>query len=374
MAFSALKYAETKDLGGEYCYGRVGTLPMDLRRYGKQNHDITVQLEPLSGNIVGGIQSRTFQLGELEQALFYFPYELKLGIQDQEDVQFLLKTDNGLWIQTDTLKKRFRNFTLQSQSLFEDQFNDLDHWVGDWQLTTEAYHSAPSSLTDSPNAAYSPDSYTVGALDPIFYIPESALDVTLRFWSKWAIHDNSDFVQLIVFDGSGAGIPMCGRYTEPGVGNQPEEPLWDGYENNWVEECVSLNDFLGKEIQLAFTLVSDSDNTFDGFYVDDLMLEYKLAISGTQQVDLTAWSVWQNEPNPADDFTVIRWVDPSFGKEECSLLIYNSLGEKIRTVPLGHQPALQVRVDTQTLPSGLYFYQITTEKSYSSILKLMVQH
>ncbi|MFQ6616413.1 MAG: dockerin type I domain-containing protein, partial [Fidelibacterota bacterium] len=77
-------------------------------------------------------------------------------------------------------------------------------------------------------------------------------------------------------------IALSGRYTRPGVGRlsgygygvQPlGEPVYDGFQVQWVHETISLAPFAGEDsVFVRFVMRSDEFVEEDGFYVDDLEL------------------------------------------------------------------------------------------------------
>jgi flagellar hook assembly protein FlgD len=85
----------------------------------------------------------------------------------------------------------------------------------------------------------------------------------------------------------------------------------------------------------------------------------------------------QNYPNPFNPRTTIRFAVPEYSKVK--IVIYNSLGQKIRTLtdrdyaPGYHQIVwnglddLGVRVS-----SGVYFYQMSNEGTFSQSRKLVL--
>jgi glucuronoarabinoxylan endo-1,4-beta-xylanase len=67
----------------------------------------------------------------------------------------------------------------------------------------------------------------------------------------------------------------------------------------------------------------------------------------------------QNYPNPFNPSTTIKYELPT--DEKVSIKVFNMLGQQLLMPIDGFQPAgyHQVTFDTKSLPSGIYFYQMT---------------
>ncbi len=80
----------------------------------------------------------------------------------------------------------------------------------------------------------------------------------------------------------------------------------------------------------------------------------------------------QNYPNPFNPRTVIRYRLPASAFVE--LTIYNTLGEKVRTLVNRRQAAgnYSVNFDGSSLTSGIYFYELSTNKGRTQIRKMMM--
>ena len=90
-----------------------------------------------------------------------------------------------------------------------------------------------------------------------------------------------------------------------------------------------------------------------------------------KETKISGYSLKQNYPNPFNPITTINFAIPE--ETKVTLAIYNQLGEKVAelvngTVNAGNHSAAWNAAD---LPSGIYFYEIRTEK-FSAAKKLLL--
>jgi hypothetical protein len=185
----------------------------------------------------------------------------------------------------------------------------------------------------------------------------------LTFRTKFNIESNWDFGQVDVSTNDGVTwIPLEGEYSEPGVGSfQPTgEPVYDGIISNWVEENISLANYLSSEFKVRFQLESDGSAREDGWYVDDIgIFIYTIPVSVQDDAEtVTQFELEQNYPNPFNPNTTISYSLPL--KSQVELAIYNALGESVMQLVNEEKPAgsYSVEFDAANLPSGIYFYRL----------------
>jgi trimeric autotransporter adhesin len=70
--------------------------------------------------------------------------------------------------------------------------------------------------------------------------------------------------------------------------------------------------------------------------------------------------LWQNEPNPTDGTTVIRYLIPQQASQ-AQLSVYSSSGQLLKSYALSERGEGQVLVETATLPSGIYIYRLVID-------------
>ena len=91
-------------------------------------------------------------------------------------------------------------------------------------------------------------------------------------------------------------------------------------------------------------------------------------VNGTTE----GFALYQNSPNPFDDYTDIRFT---LGKDcHVELLLFNSMGAKIKTLINADAPAgdhIATLYSDNNLPAGVYFYQLKTP-AFAETKKLVV--
>ncbi len=84
------------------------------------------------------------------------------------------------------------------------------------------------------------------------------------------------------------------------------------------------------------------------------------------------FSLQQNYPNPFNPTTTIEFTVPQ--NSNVTLTLYNALGREVQTLLQGELNAgrYQIVVNGGTLPSGVYFYRMETDKNYVATKKMLL--
>jgi hypothetical protein len=158
---------------------------------------------------------------------------------------------------------------------------------------------------------------------------------------------------------------QCGRFTNPGSSNDSQptnEPLYDGFQNDWVLEEIDLNDYLGSNILVRFQLVTDNFVTEDGFYFDDLKIRVLEESSlSTEQLEASQFSIY---PNPVKDVLNINTAIPGYEVE-----IYNLQGQLMRKDKI---ESGSKAIDYSSLTDGVYILKLVSG-SVNQVFKLIKQ-
>jgi hypothetical protein len=301
----------------------------------------------------------------LQQFSDSISFVLNSSLSQGSAIKLLLNVANGSFSRTDTL-----NFVYGSAvTLINDSCNNLYGWTsegGSWITTPSTYVSAPNSITDGLG------NYADNTIKSI--TTTQNVDLTqsvyaeLSFMTKWAIEKGYDYVQIKVSDDNGISwTPLCGKYTVEGSINQAfGEPLYDGIQNNWVNEHINLNDYIGKLVKFRFTLTSDAGANANGFYFDDFKVlkinQTPIQINNIQDGDI-AVSVL---PNPSSGFVFIKFNS----KQTRSINVVDLMGSVVYKTQ--NENTQTVELNLSHLQKGVYFARISSSNNTSECVKLIL--
>lgn len=118
---------------------------------------------------------------------------------------------------------------------------------------------------------------------------------------------------------------------------------------NWMYEAADKNPIIMKRAELI----------------------YEITGTGAQRVSSFDFNLAQNYPNPFNPATKIRFSLPHY--EKTSLVVYDVLGKEISVLINREMSAgnYEVTFNGSSLPSGIYFYRLTSG-NYSKIHKMLL--
>jgi len=349
-----------------------GYITYDLVRLGlKDGATFTVNIEPLSELIISGPLQKTYAGMEILEAITdSVPYMLNVGTPSGTQLQFLVSIDNGQYVLKDTITRIFG----EAEVVFEDNCNDMTNWISPtWNVTTSSYVSPTGSITDSPAGNY-PNNHTSGVLlDEEVDLSEAGFAM-LNFWAKWEIETGYDYVQFMVSGNGGSSWDAVeGKYTVTGNGNQaPGEPVYDGFQTEWVQEEIDLSAYSGGTVTFRFILKSDYGVTEDGFYFDDFRISVvEVSPVGLPQIKKQDKIVISDpSPNPAKGEVHFRYASEQSGLH-AKFNVYNASGQLVLSHSL-HEPSGNLTINLNDWESGIYHYRIESAKHQSNSGKLIV--
>lgn len=138
------------------------------------------------------------------------------------------------------------------------------------------------------------------------------------------------------------------------------QPGWSGSSNGWIRAEHTFKTFADASLRLRFRFASNGNISGEGWAIDDVCIEAKpgscQVIDVTEVDDISDIKLF---PNPAN--TVINLSAPIKGTQLIS--IYDSKGRKILSNTYGVQEHSIVKIDITSLPKGIYWLEVTTEKN-----------
>ena len=343
-------YASLKDFTENFISSNTFSASFELQRLGIiDNGSFNIQIEPISSNIISTtpeINVNSLNIGEIVNASFEI--ELNESTNSGEDVIFKYILDNGSFSEEIVVKKIFGDPIL----LFEDESDNYsDYWTIDssWSETYEEYNSPQTSITDSPYSNYSNNALeTINLLNDISLSGYSYAEI--NFNAKWNIESGYDYVQIeISNDGGASWEPQCGKYTRKGVETQEDalnEPLYDGNQDEWVNESILLTDYIDQEISIRFKLKSDGGLRRDGFYYDDFKIK---ALSSSLSSSENVLNKAKIYPIPSENMIYI-----SSEEEIKEIKVFDVLGKVIMSFKQNNIENISI----ENLKSGVYLIKL----------------
>lgn len=217
-----------------------------------------------------------------------------------------------------------------------------------WGLSTNA-QSEPYSFTDSPTGLYTNNTDNSLTLLNNLKIPSSTI-VRLKFSAIWELEPGYDF--LLVEASSNGGTTwqsVNGNYTRRGGGKGTQALTsfgYDRWQRSWVEDEFDLSNFASSQFKFRFRLRSDGADIFDGFYVDNIKLEY-IGTDSAKYTDMAIDPVFVDFGSVLleelrDTVIVIKNLNTSNDSLRCSVALkynmdYSLNGPAIFTLPVGSE-------------------------------------
>jgi len=233
----------------------------------------------------------------------------------------------------------------------------------DWGISATYTNSGNLSLSDSPQGKYrnNADNWMV-LKRPLSFA--TADNPELSFYHRYDLQNNSDFVYI---EGSTDGGSNWTQIGQPITGTQ----------NTFIQASYLLDDFSGSnEFLLRFRLSSNSSTVRDGWFVDDIAINW--SVTGVEGEDNPAvpgiFSLDGNYPNPFNAGTIISFQTPRMGN--VTLDLFNMAGQKIRTLHSGDLAAGSHQISWDGISnggvqtsSGVYFARLRFMEE-SRVLKM----
>lgn len=312
----------------------------------------TVTIVPASMNIISvGAANVYTNVNSFQSIHDSISFNLDPSIANGDQIIYIVECNNGLYVERQTITQTYGI----PQPIIIDDCSNLANWSAagtSWDITTEDYVSAGTSITDSPFNNYASNDFNEIVLANNVDLT-GVINASLSFDAKWVTEKGYDYVQLAASaDNGSTWTNLCGRYTQPSTEQTIfGEPSYEGVQSTWVRETVSLNDYIGQSIKLRFRLVSDGFLEYDGFYFDDITIETLSSGTGISNSPAAIF-ISQAYPNPATEKAEVNYNLTSAGDR---FVVYNTFGQIVYEKEIQNANGT-ILIPTSDLSSGMYTY------------------
>jgi len=382
-----LPYAEITDIGPVINSLRNGYFPFRFKRLGlKDSTDYTVTIKPLDSALFTSIGSGKNIHYPTQHTIYTdsIQYSLVPGIQVGQSYRFIWQIDNGMTIFRDTVTKYFG----WPMVLLSDSCNNMNNWTsGIWNISNKTSHSAPYSITDSPNGAYNNNANSIITLKNNLSLTQSPVAV-IEYWVRYSIEKSMDYCQVSTSVNNGSKyIKQATRYTNKGSTEQDfPNPIYDG-SRDWSHDRVILSSTQGENLLVRFVLASDNDLiTGDGMYIDDFKVSViDMNYNGIDPTGQVLGFISDPMPNPAGTAVTVNYQLPGnnagngnfqlpdYNAGNCSFQLFDLRGVQLKEIPVTSSPGT-IKFNVTDLSSGVYLYRITGNFGNTAVKKLVVAH
>lgn len=371
-AHLALRYAEVKSASPIIIPEKEGYFSFLFKRYGIDNPaDYTISLEPLDTTVIISVGPPKIIVNPVQFQSYSdsVSYVLSPDIPIGTEFKYILSINNGLYTFHDTVTHYYGT----PVTVFSDNGNNMSQWTSDkWNTTHSQYYSPDSSITDSPYGNYLINTNSSITTINAFDLNDTPVAV-LEFWAKWNIEKGYDYTQVKISDDNGSSwIPLTGEYTHSGTVNQAiGQPLYDGTMFAWVKEQILLNDYLGKQIKLRFTLNSDVWANYDGFYFDEVTITKIDMTTGINNGNAESENFLSEPlPNPATGQVKFHYSVPDRAVNTV-LVIVDSRGVVQQEIKVTNKEGLLL-INLSECSSGIYFCTMENSLGVSLTRKMVI--
>ena len=336
------------------------TFSYEIQRLGNLGSTLFVDLQPQGNLISSSAETKKVVLNNFEKSAVVFKTALYPNVAEGTTLKWALtlRDSAGTFVHHDTINCIFGGRVVKNDSADDSRGWQNTGNNGAWGLSTAAFKSAPSSLSDSPSGKYVANGNSVMRTTNYILLPAQE-KIYLRFWAKWDIERGADYAHVSISENNFGYQFLCGKHSRPGNAQQIDgEPIYDGY-SDWVQEEIDLSDYAGKKVLLRFGMVSDFRNQRDGIYIDDIEIyaqaEDKLA-SETIKLESADFQKL-TYPNPA-----VQSLRFNLEKEHfpLGLKMFSASGLQILETTLEQADS---ELDVSNLSPGSYYYQLSEKAS-----------
>ncbi|MFN5183724.1 MAG: M14 family zinc carboxypeptidase [Bacteroidota bacterium] len=357
------KYAKAKSIDPLFVSSINFYSRFEFTRLGMEPGNFTVSILPLSSNILITGQPKQFNNTSLLSTI-QDSIDITLNNASPGDlVSYVIAISNGSFSEFDTVN---RIFGLPVIAFSDDCSSVSPQWTStSWGVNTTQFVSAGGSLTESPTGNYSNSVTRVITSTNSFDLTD-AIAARLEFKAKWMIEAQYDYLEVQgSMDNGVTWSNLCGNYTTIGTINQNlNNPLFDGYQTQWITEEMNLSDFIGQNMKLRFRFKSDNGSTYDGFYLDDVLIEKVVNISAGINTEIINSDLIVY-PNPSSEKLFI-----SNKNGISNIQIFDVTGKKLLDQGINED----LSIDIKFLNNGFYWIKFLAGEKVKNIKSFIINH
>lgn len=309
--------------------------------------NLIISLVPVTGIASTGSPLTMTNLQILETRNDSISFTVEPGLQPGSYIRYLFRvqTPSGTY-DSDTITRIYG----QPPVIFQDDFASLQNWTTTtWGITNQTSCSGASAITDTPAGNYGDNATRIVTLTQPVDLTHSDF-AAMSFCAKWDIGPGYDYVELAAsVDNGTTWTDLCGKYSKPLTQNNGRYS-YEGLQNNWVNEWIPLDDYLGHSIKIRFKLRSGYAVWIsnDGFYADNLKIY-------ANDTTTSSWNGKMDEsiriyPNPAGEMLNI---DGAVWPGEYTYIISFTDGRIVQCGKTGDK-----RISVNELPEGMYILTV----------------
>ena len=310
-----------------------------------------------------------------EYAAFYLTIPSDIDADAVINVGYILYAENGDAQEGQiTVHIGFPIYNFENDMTGWTNYALSENYTNQWHRSNYRNHTPSGSYSmkfgGEGSVNYANRAY--GALEsPEFTLGENSV---LTFYHRMNAESHNDpqyawdggLVQMSHNGGPWTQITPEGGYTHR-IYRNPASPLnantycWSG-SFDWTLVTFNLSQYRGKA-SFRFVFGSDGAANAEGWYIDDVRLQYKYEVDADDPVASPVLSLKPNYPNPFNPSTTISFYLPQNG--EVKLDVFNLKGQRVRrlidsSLTLGEHSINFNGLDDHGRPvaSGIYFYRI----------------
>lgn len=342
----------------------------ELTRLGQTPGTYTVSVIPLGDSFESVGDSIVISNMEiLQKVTDSIPFKLRSSVKSSDSLRYVIVLNDGYITYRDTVERYFGT----PIELFSDDLSTTADWTGQWDLSSIFPHSAPSCMADSPIGNYGNFANKSTMFSQPVTLTNASVAV-LNFYARWKIEPGFDYVQLFISNNDGlTWTPLEGRYTKKGTINQAYgQPLYDDF-SSWVKEEINISQYADQNIKLKFTLRSDNNLTYDGYYFDDLTINIIDRTVDVKDIDKTNLSLYLSEgyPNPAGEIVTFKY-NLAKNSNSANLYITDLSGRTLKKIDVDRN-SNQLQISLNDLKPGIYLCTLKADNSNSVTRKVTVK-